>query len=140
MVDDFQQTLDGLPTTPEPPDYRQLLTAVGYAVMDALGPHGGQPELKQRWEHEADRGRRLQVAGHIDLPTLERQVAVRMLGIFQRFMAEPDTLTTFLRGHRLNGATKRCGCGERGITDHTVHLAWVLREHFTIPGESFDDL
>ena len=81
---DWQAMLDR-EVPPTPPTHQQMLRAIGVAFADALGPYGEQPELRQRWEHEADRGRRLQVSGHIDLATLERQVAERVLELVARF-------------------------------------------------------
>jgi hypothetical protein len=81
---DYQAMLDQ-PTPPAAPDHRQMLQAIGVAFSDALGPYGEQPELRSRWEREQDRGRRLQVVGHIDLATLERQVAGRVLELVARY-------------------------------------------------------
>lgn len=75
---DYQALLDH-PAPAEPPTHQQLLQAIGVALADALGPYSDQPELRSRWEREQDRGRRLQVAGHIDLTVLERKVAERVL-------------------------------------------------------------
>lgn len=136
---DWQALLDAVPPTVAP-NHRQMLTAIGVAFADALGSYGQQPELASRWHREEDRGRRLQVSGYIDLSTLERVVAGRVLGIIRDHLADPKALADTIRQHRVHEPSQRCTCGERGITDPAVHFAWVLRERFTIPQETFDDL
>lgn len=81
---DYQALIDSPPPA-EPPNHQQMLQAIGVAFSDALGPYGEQPELRSRWEREQDRGRRIQVSGHIDLATLERQVAQRVLELVARY-------------------------------------------------------
>lgn len=135
----YQELLDKLPPV-EPPSYPRLLAAIGVAFSDALGQHGAQPELASRWELERDRGCRLQVVGHIDLKTLERVLAGRVLDIIRDHLADPKGIADVIRQHVVHPPTQRCTCGERGITDPAMHFAWVLRERFTIPPETFDDL
>ena len=45
---DYQALIDSPPPA-EPPNHQQMLQAIGVAFSDALGPHGGQPELASRW-------------------------------------------------------------------------------------------
>jgi len=75
-----------------------MLRAVGVALLDALGPYGDQPELHMRWQGAADEGRRLQVQGYIDLRTLERKVAERVLTLvatYARIELDPIPGETF---------------------------------------------
>lgn len=83
---DYQAVLDAAGAEPPaPPTHQQMLRAIGVAIADGLGSHSQQPELRSRWEFEQDRGRRLQVSGHIDLTLLEREVAQRVLVILAAF-------------------------------------------------------
>jgi len=112
----WQAILDSPPVVAVP-THQRMLAAIGVAFSDALGPHGEQPELRSRWERgDIDRGRRLQVSGHIDLLTLQRKVATQvldiMLGYSTRTLLQvlpPETVTTMVQA-------------------------------LAIPGESFDDL
>lgn len=88
-ADELQALLDAEPE-PQPRDHGALLAAIGVALRDALGPYGEQPELNQRWEHSSDEGRRLQVSGWIDLRTLERHLAQRVLDLVTVYAGVPS--------------------------------------------------
>ena len=79
----------------------QLLGVVGMAMRDALGPHGGQADLQSRWERERDRGKRLQVVGHIDLHQLEltagNQIADVVAAGLAREVPTRDAIMAVLR-------------------------------------------
>lgn len=113
-------------------DRKTLLPAIRTALIDAMGPHGGQAMLECSSRPDPNGwGVQLDLSGVLHVPTLEAKAAPQILRVIadqaQRAL-DRDALTERLAAH--------CPDPDAAAADIMQLVADVLE----LPPESFDDL